>query len=193
MRKTILAHGIAAAALMANTDAGTAAPATEHPTILTKMSIKSLNADPSEVKAKNDDGTAKYTSLDLVRIYGIATGLVFKEDPKTGDVQVAVSGNFEALNIKSGKIFRAGVLWLPGGIQELLIGAVDTGEKDANGKPQYNSVKFGFTIASVPAANPIGYSYTATQLIDAAQNDPLADLRSSLPALPAPAADAAKK
>jgi len=154
--------------------------------ILTKMSIKTLGANPARAKTENK-------SVDLVRIYGIATGLAFKADPKTGDIQVAVTGNFEGVNLESNETFRAGVLWLPGGIQELLIGAVDTGTKDANGKPVYNDVKFGFTIAAVPATNPIGYSYSAEQLIDAEKNDPLADLRSALPALPAPAAETPAK
>lgn len=161
------------------------------PTILTKMSIKTIGANPSRVKEMKD-GKPVHNSLDLVRIYGIATNLLYKEDPKTGDVQIAVAGNFEAVNLENGETFRAGVLWLPGGIQELLIGAVDTGETDDNGKPKFNSVKFGFTISAVPASNPIGYSYTATQLIDAAQNDPLADLRSQMPALEAPKTDAKK-
>jgi len=155
--------------------------------ILTKMSLATLGANPSRVKEQKD-GKAVHSSLDLVRIYGIASGLVFKTDPKTGDIQVAVSGNFEAVNLENNETYRAGVLWLPSGIQELLINSVDTGEKDGNGKPVYQDVKFGFTIAAVPASNPIGYSYTAEQLIDAQQNDPLAELRTSLPALPAPAA-----
>lgn len=153
--------------------------------ILTKMSLATLGANPSRVKNEKDAKGAPVTSLDLVRIYGIASSLVFKTDPKTGDIQVAVAGNFEGVNLQSGEVYRAGVLWLPGGIQELLINSVDTGAKDGNGKPVYQDVKFGFTIAAVPASNPIGYSYTAEQLIDAQQNDPLAELRSSLPEMPA--------
>lgn len=147
--------------------------------IVTKMSVKTLGANPARAKTDNK-------SVDLVRIYGIASGLAFKADPKTGDIQTAVTGSFEGVNLETGEVYSSGVLWLPGGIQELLVNAVDTGETDKNDKPVYNSVKFGFTISSVPATNPIGYSYTAEQLIDAAKNDPLADLRSEMPALPAP-------
>jgi hypothetical protein len=148
--------------------------------ILTKMSVKALGANPARAKTEEK-------SVDLVRIYGIASGLVFKADPKTGDIQTAISGDFEGVNLESGEVFRSGILWLPGGIQELLINAVDSGETDKNDKPVYNSVRFGFTISAVPATNPIGYSYAAEQLIDAKKDDPLADLREQLPALPAPA------
>jgi len=161
--------------------------------ILTKMSLATLGANPSRVKEMKD-GKPVHSSIDLVRIYGVASSLVFKTDPKTGDIQVAVAGNFEAVNLENRETYRAGILWLPGGIQELLINSVDTGQVDGNGKPIYQDVKFGFTIAAVPASNPIGYSYTAEQLIDAQQNDPLAELRASLPELAAlPAPDAAKK
>jgi len=160
--------------------------------ILTKMSIATIGANPSVVKTEEFVKSGA-SSHPIARIYGIATGLVFKVDPKTGDVQTAVSGNFEAANLATGEVFRAGVLWLPSGIQELLINAVDTGAVDANGKPVYNDVKFGFQINAHPAKNPIGYSYSAEQLIDATQNDPLADLRAELPALEAPKADAAAK
>lgn len=157
--------------------------------ILTKMSIATLGANPSVVKSEEFIKSGA-SSAPIARIYGIATGLVFKVDPKTGDVQTAVSGNFEAVNLADGEVFRAGVLWLPSGIQELLINSVDSGEADANGKPIYNEVKFGFTINAHPAKNPIGYSYSAEQLIDAEKNDPLADLRGALPQLPAPTAKA---
>lgn len=159
--------------------------------ILTKMSIATIGANPSAVKTEEFQKSGA-TSLPIVRIYGIATGLIFKADPKTGDIQTAVSGNFEAVNLANGETYRAGVLWLPSGIQELLINAVDTGAVDKNDKPVYNDVKFGFQINAMPAKNPIGYSYSAEQLIDASQSDPLADLRAELPALPAPKETAKK-
>lgn len=145
--------------------------------IITKMTVKGVGANPSKAKAEN-------RKVPLARIFGTAAGVVHKVDNR-GEPITGITGNFEGVNLETGEVYSSGVLYLPGGIHEMLLNAVDQGEEDAKGKPTYNSVQFAFDISAVPATNPIGYSYEATQLIEASKADPMAELRASLPAMPA--------
>lgn len=156
--------------------------------IITKMTVKGVGANPAKAKADNQ-------KTPLCRIYGTASGVVHKVDNR-GEPITGITGNFEGVNLETGEVYKSGVLYLPGGIHEMLLNAVDQGEDDDKGKPVYNSVNFAFDISAVPATNPIGYSYEASQLIEATTADPMAEIRGALPdlpALPAPKKEEAKK
>jgi hypothetical protein len=152
-------------------------------TIVSKMSVKTLKANPALAKAENK-------RVFLCRIVGIAGGLVTKVDTR-GEPITGITGNFRGKNVVTHEEYESGVLYLPGGIQEMLENAVNKGELDKNDKPIYEAVEFALDIYSVPASNPIGYSYEAEPVFKAKEADPLSELMAkaeearNLPALEA--------
>ena len=131
--------------------------------ILTKMTLKGMGCKPAQAAS---DGKR----VPLARIYGYAAGVKAKED-STGNVHQAIIGQFEGVNLNTGEVFRSGVLYLPGGIHELL--AKPAAENNAN-------VQFALEIHAIPAGNPIGYSYSAKSLLPVTARGPLDDLRTTL-------------
>ncbi len=147
------------------------------PTIIAKMSMKALETVPQKVASGDKN------SLAMARVYGIASGIKGFTNGQTGEVAFALMGDFEGVNIETGKVFRSGKLFLPGGIHESLTGPFMADDP-------VTSLKFALEFEVVKAGNPAGYTWRAKPLIAAAQNDPLASLRDELPALaalPAPA------
>jgi hypothetical protein len=145
--------------------------------VLAKMAVATMGFDPSVAK--------KGGETPLGRIYGTADHLLAKKD-KDGNPIIGIGGQFQGDNYKSGMRARSGVAYLPPGIHEQIVSAVDTGELDEKDKPVYRSVKFAMEIIAIPSSNPHGYSYKAKHLIDTEDDDPLDDLANSLPALPEP-------
>ena len=140
---------------------------------LTKLTLKGIGCNPRIAATENK-------KVALARIYGVATGIKTKVDPK-GDVFEAIEGSFEAVNLKTGEVYRSGLLFLPGGIHETLTGSLKKGGDGA-------TIRFGLEVSAIPASNPIGYSYSARSLIPDAGDDLLADMRKSVMSLPAPKA-----
>ena len=131
--------------------------------ILTKMTVSTMSCNPGEAKAKNE-------KVLVARITGTASGIKAAVG-KDGDPVTGLTGEFYGAAMQSGKVFQSGVLYLPSGIAELLISAVEgDGELGADKRPIYNQVEFAFDIFAVPAKNPIGYSYEAKSLIQARAN-----------------------
>ena len=145
--------------------------------VLSKMSVKTLGGDPARAKKEGKE-------VPLCRIYGIADHIIAKQD-RDGNPITGIGGNFEGVNYETGAKARSGVMYLPAGIHEQIVGAVDTGVLDDKDRPVYSSVRFGLEIVAVPASNPHGYSYKAKHLMDAAEDDPLSELADSLPDMPA--------
>lgn len=155
--------------------AGAGAAEEREESLVAKLSIKALGCDPRLPSG----GTSKI----LCRIYGAAQGLKMGEDKNTGNVWTALQGRFEGVNCEQGnedfgKTLRSGKLFLPSGIQDVIEGAIREIENskdvlDAN-------VVFGLEIRSVKAANRIGYSYEAKNLLPAKQVDPLAQMREAI-------------
>lgn len=157
--------------------------------LVTKMSVKTIGANPSRAKTEN-------RKVPLGRFYGVARGIIMKVDNR-GEPITGLTGDFYGVNIDTGEKYQSGVLYLPGGIHEMLVNGVDQGETNDKGKPVYTPVEFGFDVWATPASNPIGYSYEATPLLEARVSDPIADLEekfADLPkALPAPKEEKAKE
>ncbi len=67
---------------------------------------------------------------------------------------------------------------------------------DSEGEPRKkrvtDSVQFAYEIGVKPTDSPIGYEYVTTPIVEPGGADPLADLRSKLPKLPAPKKKAGK-
>lgn len=167
--------------------------------VLGKLSIATMNCKPK--RASKDVDNIK---TPLARIMGTASGLKAAVDQR-GEPVFGLTGSFLGVNIgqslEAGKgdkaadfgQYRSGVLYLPGGIQELIQAPLEKALNDPD-KAVANSasIEFAMDLFSVPANNPAGYSFVASLLGDAAQADPFASIRAKvgdakLPALPSPA------
>lgn len=146
--------------------------------IVAKLSTSTLGL-------KGQKAVANEGPTPLGRVWGIASGVKVTEDKRTGDFHQALTGTFAGVNYDAqGEEYRSGVLYLPKGVMELALAAVDSGEVTDTGKPIYNEIKFAFELIAVPSSAPIGYSWQAKQLVESASADPLSELASAMPALP---------
>lgn len=144
-------------------------------TVVGKLSVKAMGCDASKVK-----GIAG-NRLELCRIYGMIMDTQAKEDKfNEGRFITKFVGTFEGVNLETGEIFRSGALYLPAGISEQMEAAFkQIHEQDANAQ-----VQFAFEIRSVKSGNPIGYTYEAQAIRRPEKDDPLAQLRAQMKALP---------
>lgn len=164
---------------------------------LGKISIATIGTKPK--RAHKDVDNIK---TPLMRVMGVATGLKQAVD-MNGEPTFGLVGQFLAINIAeeiekpgSGE-YTSGVLYLPGGLQELVQAPLEVQMNDPD-KAIANSasVQFSMDVFSVPATNKSGYSFEADLLGDAVRADPFAAIKATigetkLPALPSP--DAIKK
>lgn len=167
--------------------------------VLGKLSIATMNCKPK--RAHKDVDNIK---TPLARIMGTASGLKSAVDQR-GEPVFGLTGSFLGINIAEGLQagqdgkdadfgqYRSGVLYLPGGIQELIQAPLEKALNDPD-KAVANSaaIEFAMDLFAIPANNPAGYSFVATLLGEAAQADPFANIRqrvgdAKLPALPSPA------
>jgi hypothetical protein len=112
----------------------------------------------------------------LGTIRGIATGVKVKTD-QAGNAFEAILGNFEGVKGKTGEVFNAAMLYLPGGIHEMISEPVKHATQDKDGKPIMGSLTFSIDLYTVPSSNAAGYSYEAVSNIPIAKLDPFAELR----------------
>lgn len=168
MRK-INSFGLAAVCFAAASDAGSAPAdaAAEGPVFLPKISVATLGCVSARAKAEGK-------RIHLARIMGIITGTKMKTD-QAGEPIVAVIGTFEGTNIETGKTAQSSVLYLPGGIQEVLETAAD-GRQDAS-----VGIPFALDVFSLPATNKAGYTYDVAFIQKpAGAVDPLEALRAAV-------------
>jgi len=167
--------------------------------VLGKLSIATMNCKPK--RAHKDVDNIK---TPLARIMGTASGIKPALDQR-GEPVYGLTGAFLGINIAQGLEagkddkpadfgnYRSGILYLPGGIQELIQAPLETALNSPDKETASNAaIEFAMDIFAVPANNPAGYSFVATLLGDAAQADPFAGIKSKigeakLPALPSPA------
>lgn len=159
-------------------------------TIISKMSVKTVKANPKVASAAPEGTSSKFK---LCQIYGQANGTKIVEDRNSGDSHESITGNFEAKNLQDGTMYSSGVLYLPKGIHEQILSAVKGLTNDTD------SISFALEISAVKATNPIGYSYEAISLMKPVGVDPLEAIRAALPQhdvpakeLPAPASKGKK-
>lgn len=176
----------ASMALAAASDAGAAATAA--PTsILPKLTIKDLGCNAKATAAAPKIGDR----VPLARIYGVANGVKVKEDKRSGEFHSALKGTFRGKVVQegvetNGQIFSSGLLYLPGGIHELIEAPLMEAEAAGN----VGEVKFALDIWAVRNGNAAGFSYGATIVGEPMQNDPLAEMEAMLGITAAPAAPA---
>lgn len=166
MRKMI-SFGASAALFAAAADAGAApAAADTGPVFLPKMTVATLGTVPARAKAEKK-------RVHLCRIIGSASSTKLKTD-QAGEPIVAIVGNFEGTNVETGAVAQSSVLYLPGGIQEVIENAVDSRD-DKNA-----AVPFALDVFAKPDNNKAGYTYDV-EFIQKPQGrlDPLEALRTA--------------
>jgi hypothetical protein len=142
----------------------------KEPKFISKLNIKAMGCNPG---ARPEDGSP----LVLGTIYGRATSLKTGEDKRSGNMWSALQGSFEGVNAATGDIYKSGLLFLPGGIHEIIENAVNALEKDKPGV----GVDFALEIHSVkPRSGSHTYSYQAVNLYKPTATDELEGLRQGL-------------
>ena len=138
-----------------------------------------------KISAKTVVGTvtAPEKATPLYTVMGIANGI--KSGQSTYGEWIALTGQFEAMNLETGESVAAPQCFLPDPLQGMIVAKIRT--PDDNGVTP--SVRFAVEIGIKPAKSTLGYEYTVRELVDAQENDPLADLRKALPAPNAPEKD----
>jgi len=147
-----------------------------------KLTAKTLGWDRIKIGGAVQKVPADGGRVLLGRFAGIVSGLKQTIHGDTGEVQNGLKGQFRglsALNAKGeivevgkGEIVTAGVCYLPGGIQEMIEGALAAAqENDARA-----TVQFALDLYAIPATNKAGYSFDADTRIQAEEADPLDSL-----------------
>lgn len=168
--------------------------------VLGKLTIATMGC-----KAKLAASDANNIKTPLARIMGVARNLKAAIDTN-GEPVFGLTGQFLGINVAqsldAGKgdkpedygQYTSGVLYLPGGIQELIQSPLEALLNDKD-KEVANSaaIEFALDLFAVPATNKSKYSFTATLLGDARKADPFAAIKAQvgdakLPALPSPEA-----
>ena len=165
--------------------------------IVSKISVKSVvgNVPTQDAKApKMNNGTIVTDSSgtpimetvqrgikqEVMRVYGQCDKI--KLGNTTFGETVEFQGQFEAINILTGEIYRGSRLFLPPVLTDMVRNQVLAAGD--------NGIQFAFDIGIDSANNAHGYQYTITPLAAPAANDPLEQMKAALlanaPALPAP-------
>lgn len=153
--------------------------------LIRKISSKTVLGGVPEVPTK---ATPLYT------VIGVATGV--RTGASSYGEFTALKGQFEATNLATGEQVTAPQCFLPEPLNGMI--AAQLAMVDDDGNPLAKTARFAVEVGVIPAKTATGYEYTARELVDTTENDPLADLRKALPApakkaLPAPAKKADDK
>lgn len=134
--------------------------------LVKKISVASVFGDVAK-NLKGADG--KIQTAALMKVYGVADGT--KAGQSNFGEWVAFTGNFEAVNVNNGEIFRSNIVFLPEPAHSLLLGTLQRAGENA-------SVQFGFLIGvKASSKGSLGYEYTTQPIVEQTENDPLLALR----------------
>lgn len=120
-----------------------------------------LLGKPSRAKADGKE-------VALAIVFGNATGVKMVKSPN-GDMFEALRGDFEATSLETGEILKSGILYLPTGIHDRILEKIKADPDTV--------VQFAIQLSAIPASNPQGYTWKATNRAKIEQADPLAKLR----------------
>lgn len=144
--------------------------------VVSKITVASIGAQPKPHSVEEGEKRA------ICVFYGEA------RSSKIGQTQfgdfLKFSGNFGAVNMKTGERFRSGSLILPAIMENILDSAI----KETEGAVQF-AIEVGVKYSE---KGNTGYEYTVRPLLEPSENDPLLMLESKvgqlvkLPALAAP-------
>jgi len=153
---------------------------------LTKLALSGMGCQPELSVARDQMVTINGKEqmmkvgqdVHQATIFGYITGLTGpKELPNAKNGQDAITfglvGQIEGLNVLTGEMFKAGILYLPGGFHEMFLSEMEMALGDG-AKPQ---IAFALEFWSVPAGNPRGYTWKAKNKLPMEKADPLARLR----------------
>ena len=130
--------------------------------IVSKITVKTLDAQPKRLSV------TQYTPL--CAIYGRCTS--FEAGQSDHGEYVKFKGEFEGVNLTTGKTYRSAVLIMPKVLEDLLHQAINL--------ENAGSVDFAVRITAKPNEKSItGYSYGVEPLIQPAESDALKALRST--------------
>ncbi len=134
---------------------------------VSKITPKDLGNPRAAAALDHTDPTAAHF---LGEVLGRATGFVTKEDQRTGNVYFPLVGNFTAFKGTDGAKISSGVLYLPGGIHEMIL-------SQFQGDEPAKEVEFWMEIWTKPVASSPGYAYMLVNKKEVeAKRDPLSDL-----------------
>lgn len=104
-------------------------------------------------------------TVPLARIMGEATDIKSSRNGET------ILGDFRAVNLETGEEFKSSVVYLPRGLHEKVIVAMDKDEKSGT----VNHVRFAFDIWAEPEINRESYNIGFKDLLENPEKpDPLA-------------------
>lgn len=105
----------------------------------------------------------------LMRVTGLATGS--KKVNTAFGQSIGYTGQFQAISILTGEIYRGPQIYFPAMLADLLFNSVEKAE---------NGVEFAFDIGVTPCMNAHGYEYTVEHLMEMSEDDPLERLSKRL-------------
>lgn len=152
-----------------------------------KITMKTIDAQPKARSVTRPEV--------LCHIFGVARN--FRLGSSTFGLFHSFIGDFEAVNLKTGEVTKAGRILLPGIAEKLLIermlaaGATPgkertATEKEEDGEPTKTPVEFAFAIGVKPlfekdgktiAERGQGYEYTLHPIVEMKESDSLTHLR----------------
>lgn len=153
---------------------------------LRKITVKTVcGGKDADVKAAMLEKVMKDKTKvhSIMRVWGVATRL----KPGASDLgpYVKFNGQFRALNIETGEVFRSAAMLLPKFLEEELAGAMGAGE---SAKASEFALEIGVKYDKTAATS---YVYTADSLVQMAESDQMKQLEQRIrddnpKALPAP-------
>jgi hypothetical protein len=135
-----------------------------------KLSPKAMGWDRNAIGTETAKVPADGGSVLLGRVVGIVSGLKQTVNGETGDIQSGLKGNFRGISSLPNKApVTSGVCYLPGGIQEMIEGAL----ADAKASDPRAVINFAIDLYAIPATNKAGYSFKAENIVESGASDPL--------------------
>jgi hypothetical protein len=178
--------------------------------IVNKITMKTIDAQPKPRSVTE--------RADIAHVFGTATG--YRQGSTNYGVFCKFEGNFEAVNLTTGEVFRSRNLLLPQIVEAMLLeqltslgakaGKVRTADTEGTpGTPASEPVDFAFCLGVKPifekdgktlVERGQGYEYTVKPIMESKVSDSLAHIREASEkarnapkALPAPTASQAPK
>jgi hypothetical protein len=114
--------------------------------------------------------------IQLYSIIGLSTGYKVGESQYGG--WVGFTGQFEATRLKDGARFLAPVAFIPEPASGMMLAAIN----QAHERKEEVNLQFAFIIGAKKSTAAIGFEYTVEPVLQASQNDVMADLRTRMQA-----------
>lgn len=150
---------------------------------LSKLALSLMGCQPELSVAKdqiiNGQRLKAGTQVHQATIFGEITGLTGPKELPNAKSEAdkwtyGLKGRIEGVNVITGEMFKAAVLYLPAGFHDMFLAEMEAGLKTADAN---TAIVFALEFWSIPADNPRGYSWKAVNKMPMQKHDPLARLR----------------